>query len=628
MPKLLPATISLKTRVLLLFSVLIVASVWGLASVMASMLQDDMEEMISRQLSGSLDYITEELQHEIHFRFEALNKLAASITPAIQADPERLQRLLQQSDLSATLFPDGVTCVNRQGLIVADAPVVAGRRGGSLRDRSYFREIMAGARQAISNPVQARFVNKPIVALAVSLRDTLGATSGMVLGLSELSDPDLFGKLEQASFGKTGYFIVLSPKDRVIVSATDKSRIMTSLPPRGVNPLLDRRLEEGFEGAGISTTSLGIETLTLSRHMKGTDWMVVAGITTEEAFAPIAKLKYRIYLGALLISLLVALILRFALKRQLAPLEMAATAMRRMSDGETPLAPISVVRRDEIGQLVGNFNNLVEERRRSEAEIRNLNETLERRVLERTAELNAVNLNLEKEIGERKSAESSVMDFAARLKVMTRRLANAQEAERRKLARELHDRVASSLMAIGLNLELIAKQLPPETTFLVSGRIADSAELVKDTMLNAREISHDLHPAVLDYGGVFGALEDYGLKFTGRTGIAVALAGNGRDIRRPPETEIALYRIAQEALTNCAKHASARSVTITLDGDADYIQFVIADDGIGFNPGQLGHGENTPGLGLLAMRERAEAVGGTFRLESAPGSGTRITVEI
>ena len=97
----------------------------------------------------------------------------------------------------------------------------------------------------------------------------------------------------------------------------------------------------------------------------------------------------------------------------------------------------------------------------------------------------------------------------------------------------------------------------------------------------------------------------------------------------PPEVEIALYRIAQEALTNCAKYAKARTVTIALNGNAEHAIFVISDDGVGFNLIGTGDGEKKiPGLGLLSMRERAEAIGGKFILESTSGSGTQITVEI
>ena len=247
--------------------------------------------------------------------------------------------------------------------------------------------------------------------------------------------------------------------------------------------------------------------------------------------------------------------------------------------------------------------------------------------LERIKEV-AANERLQAEISDRKIAESSALDFAGRLQVMTRRHVGAQESERRSLARELHDRVSSSLTAIGLSLGLIEKALPTDTSGSITTRLSNTAALVRDTISSAREISHDLHPAVLEYGGVLAALEDYGRKYLGHTGIAVEVVGMDQEIILPPETAIALYRIAQEALTNCAKHSDAKTVTIELNGDTEHAMFVISDDGAGFDLTRLTYGDITPGLGLLSMRERAEAIGGKLTLESAPGSGTRITVEI
>ena len=237
-------------------------------------------------------------------------------------------------------------------------------------------------------------------------------------------------------------------------------------------------------------------------------------------------------------------------------------------------------------------------------------------------------VRLQEEVGERRIAESSAVDLSSRLQVMTRRHAGAYEAESRRLARELHDRVSSSLTAIGLSLGVIERQLPQDAASRVEEGLSNCATLVKETILTIREISYGLHPPVLEYGGLVPALEEYGQTFSGQTGIAVEVTGEERTTRLPPEKEIALYRIAQEALTNCAKHAEAKVVRIVLRGDGDHAIFVISDDGIGFDVVALTKSDNKPALGLLSMRERAAAIGGKLRLVSAPGSGTQITVEV
>ena len=367
---------SLKIRVLCLVSLLIVAAIWGLAVVVATVLQRDLEKMVAQQLSVTLDYVADDIDQSVLNHFNELNKLAARITPQLQADPAKVQQVLEQSELAAAYFPEGIVCSDRRGIIFADRPVLPGRRGASLEDRAYFREIMAGARQAISHPLVGRFVQRPAVILALPLKDAQGLPGGMLVGTLLLSDPDLFSHLEKLKLGKTGYFNVVSPKDRLIVSATDRKRILSTISPKGVRPLLDRRFEEGFEDMGVSVNSRGLEVLTLSRAIPSAGWIVVVAIETREAFAPISTLKREIYFGAMLISLLVAVFLYLVLKRQLAPLADAAMAMQRMSEGVEPLTTIPVKREDEIGQLVENFNRLVLERR-------GLDEDLRREVAER-----------------------------------------------------------------------------------------------------------------------------------------------------------------------------------------------------------------------------------------------------
>lgn len=600
--------LSLKVRVLLLVSVVLIVCVWGLALRVAAVVQADLKMTIADQMSATVNYVTTDLDHEFRLRIDVLSKLAAAISPEMLVDPPKLQRYLQEHNFFRTFFPLGAAVVNKQGMQVADFPVIPGRRGSSMGNRDFFVDVMSGKTFAISRPIIGRFMKKPIVIVAVPLKDASGATVGVLGGALLLSDESLFGRLEQTRIGKTGFFLMESPKDRIFVSATEQSRILLPLPEQGVNPLMDRRLNEGFVGVAINRNSHGIETLSVAARMESTGWMLVAGLTTDEAFAPVTKLKQQTYLAALWISLVVVLVLFLTLKRLLAPLDEASATMRDMTEGEIPFAQIPVRRNDEIGNMVGNFNRLVLGRRLLDEQMHAMNEKLEQRVAERTHEL----------------------------RVMTGRYMNVQESEKRRLARELHDKVSSNLTAINLNLGLIETALPQDVGGRVSGRLSDTVALVKDTMLTTRDISADLHPAVLDYGGVVHALQDYGRNFMNRTGISVEVFGNDEELRFSPEIEIALYRIALEALANCQKHADARSVTVELhsegggdaEGKAKRATLSISDDGRGFDPRALTNGDTVPGLGLLSMRERAEAIGGKFILEATPGNGTRIAVEL
>ncbi|MDD5177630.1 MAG: diguanylate cyclase [Sterolibacterium sp.] len=357
---------SLKLRILLWVLLFVLVGIWGLAAHVAAVLRADLEQMAADHLAATVDYVVKDIDKKIQLRIEALQEIAATITPEILADSAKLNRLLEQRNISRQLFPIGIFVANRQGVNIAEHPRVEGRLGGSVADRDYFRGIMAGGKLVIGKPIQGRFWKQAISAIALPLHDSSGATAGVLLGAMILSGPELFGQLEQTRIGKTGFFLVVSPKDRLIVSATNKSRILTSLPAHGVNVVVDQRLDEGVESVMVGVNSQGIENLSVSRKLRTTGWITIAGISSEEAFAPIEKLKQRIYFAALLISLALVLVLRYILVRQLTPLTEISSAMRLMSHEEKAFAALPVRRDDEIGQMVESFNGLVEERKRAE----------------------------------------------------------------------------------------------------------------------------------------------------------------------------------------------------------------------------------------------------------------------
>ncbi|OIQ93965.1 cyclic di-GMP phosphodiesterase Gmr [mine drainage metagenome] len=362
-------SLSLKTRVLLVVLGLFIIGIWGLAARVAGVMQADLERLLSQQMLATVTYVAVDLDDNIQMRIDNLREIARSTTPALLADSARLRAQLARHGTARVLFPTGVFVADRDGTNIADYPLLPGRVGASIGNRTFFKEIVASGHWAISEPLHGRFSKQPIVALGVPIKDASGAVAGVLVGSAYPSDHNLFGRLEKTRIGRTGYFLVISPKDRVFVSATDQHLIMQPLPARGVNPLLDRRIENGFEGAGVVVNSRGIEVLTASHNMRTTGWIVVAAVATEEAFAPIATLKRQIYLAALAMSLALALVLRWVLARQLAPLNDAGKAMRRMTDGDEAFAPIAVTRNDEIGELVGNFNRLVLGRRAAEDQI-------------------------------------------------------------------------------------------------------------------------------------------------------------------------------------------------------------------------------------------------------------------
>jgi signal transduction histidine kinase len=227
------------------------------------------------------------------------------------------------------------------------------------------------------------------------------------------------------------------------------------------------------------------------------------------------------------------------------------------------------------------------------------------------------------DITARKQAEDELQRSFSRLRELSRRVMEAEEAERRNISRELHDRVGQNRSALNLSLNLIRAQLPAGSPQALVERLADAQRLVESAVRQVRDVMADLRPPVLDDYGLLAALRTHADALSGRLGVPVVVTGQEPDPRLSPTTETALFRIAQEALNNVSKHARAANVQVRLAASNGAVELAVSDDGVGFDAGASSPERAT--WGLKTMRERAEAVGATLRIESGPG-GTRVVV--
>ncbi|HJY75973.1 MAG TPA: PAS domain S-box protein [Burkholderiales bacterium] len=209
----------------------------------------------------------------------------------------------------------------------------------------------------------------------------------------------------------------------------------------------------------------------------------------------------------------------------------------------------------------------------------------------------------------------------AALRALTRRLVQAEETERRRIARELHDRVGQNLSALNINLDILLGKLRDETA---RRRLEDSLKLVDATLQSIENVMADLRPALLDEYGLPAALAWYGEEYAQRTGIRVAVEAGEAGTGLRPEAAVALFRIAQEALNNAAKHSSAKRITVGLEEKGDELVLSVVDDGKGFDPAAAPRGR----WGMTTMRERAEAAGGSLFVDSSVGEGTTVRAAV
>ena len=230
------------------------------------------------------------------------------------------------------------------------------------------------------------------------------------------------------------------------------------------------------------------------------------------------------------------------------------------------------------------------------------------------------------DVTERKHALETQRANAVQIRDLLRRLVTAQEDERRRYSANLHDLVGQSLTVVGIGLETLRRTLgaPSEGA---QRAFSEMGSMLRDTMMAVREVMSDLRPPLLDDYGVYAALEWHTRQLESRTGLRIALRGEKVEPRAPAEVEMALFRIAQEALTNIVKHASASSASVALERRGDRVSLVVEDDGRGIARTAAANDPVRHPWGMAVMRERAIAIGGQMRIETLE-RGTRIVVEV
>ena len=221
------------------------------------------------------------------------------------------------------------------------------------------------------------------------------------------------------------------------------------------------------------------------------------------------------------------------------------------------------------------------------------------------------------------------------LRILARQLVKAQEIERKDLARELHDRVGQNLAALDFDLSRIRSQLTSDSS--ASNQNQQLIELVDSSLArlartgeSIRDVMAELRPPMLDDFGLMAALDWYGSQYVAPRGIAITVSGDKIEPSLAPEEELALFRIAQEAFNNIFEHAQATTVAVRLETDPerDIVRLVVTDNGIGFEPTSWVGPADRQSWGLIGMKERAEAIEANYRIESIPGQGTEVIVEV
>ncbi len=505
-------------------------------------------------------------------------------------DPEAEKRALHSTYLGS-IFDGGVFITNQEGMVLWIEPYHPGFVGTNISQYPAIQKSLGSGKPVVSDVLTNELDGRKVIFILSSLRNPEGKIVGLVGG--QISAPlRILQEFTQfAELGDTSYGDVFD-SNGVILAST--------------NPLHPLRIETDI-------TVPGPAELTVVAPLATARWSVAISQSAWEAMAPVRKMEQRFIIFGLA-SLVMALFFSWGMARSLIkPMAQLTIAARNISRGDLS-RPITQPGSDEISELSRSLDNMRITLKKSLDEIQEWNRELEAKVSERTSQLQ----DTYREI---KQSESSRRE-------LLHKLLGAQEEERRRVARELHDETSQRLAGLVMRLDAVLAA-PDENNGKIKMALADIKSLAVSTIDNVHKLIFDLRPLVLDDLGLLSALRWYAENRLGEYGIKARVEVTGREQKLPSQVETAIFRVVQEAITNVVKHAEAQDVVLSIEFGDTNLKIEVEDDGKGFDVKAVAlKADSGRGLGLLGMKERISLLGGRFYIESAPGSGTHLTIEV
>lgn len=347
-----------------------------------------------------------------------------------------------------------------------------------------------------------------------------------------------------------------------------------------------------------------------------TDWRVRVRQPRPDAFAEEIALKGWFAFLTPLFLLVAALFAWGAARSVRRPLFALTQSADRLAAGDlsrpVPLPPADAGRDDEIDRLARAFETMRVALAASLDDVTKANAELEQRVAARTHELERLTATLK--------------DRDARRAELVRKLLSAQEDERRRIARELHDETCQTVAALAVGLDTVRRAGSPAEA---SAKLEDTRALASRALDGLHRVIFDLRPSVLDDLGLASAVRWWVARHLTPAGITAHVETENLEDRLPSTIEIPVFRVVQEALTNVVRHSGAKTVLVQLSNEHGLLSVDVEDDGAGFTPADVAKpSESGQGLGLLGMRERVEILGGSLTLDSSPGAGTHVAFTV
>ncbi|RMF37385.1 MAG: HAMP domain-containing protein [Chloroflexi bacterium] len=476
-----------------------------------------------------------------------------------------------------------------------------------------------GARH-VSNLCWPSGASQPYVLLAVPIPETTGEVSGLLVERIEADHLGLEPLLRQGVTGESSYIEVVDRRGVVIASSqpehcfqkadhTDQfARLIEARQPLVGECHRCHTGEEGEAGQALRQTD---EVLTFV-PLQTAPWGVAVRQPARDVMAPLHRLQRLILLGGGAALIIVLLVTSWFIGRQIVgPIRALDEVSAQFAVGNLDV-PVPAQGIDEVARLTAHLEQMRVRLETTLEDHRRWNEALEEMVEERTRELTTLYEQLQGK--------------EAVCKQLLGKVLTAQEEERARLARELHDTIGQSLTAIIMTTMAVENSLSPD---FVAGRekLINVRRIATQALRDLRNLIFDLRPEALDDLGLVLALRSQAKKCLEPAGVQVRLRSVGLEDRLPAEVEIAVFRVVQEAITNIARHAQATEANISLTRKGNKLIVRVEDDGVGFDPASVMQDEQK-GWGLRGMEERITLLGGKFYIGSKPGQGTLVLAEV
>jgi len=349
---------SLKTKLTFFTSLSLLISIWSLAFYASRVFHQEMEYVAEAQQFSAVSYIAAQINEELEIRLKSIEKISSEITPAIFNNTKSLQVFLEQRPLLQLLFNGGVFVTGIDGIAIVDVPLSSERININYIDRTSVSIPIKEGKSIIGRPAMGKKLAAPIFSISAPIYDSKGTVIGVLVGTINLNKPSFLDDVTNKRYGKTGGYLLVAPQHQLVVTATDKRRIMTPTSPPGAIQLLDR-FKKGHEGSGITIDPLGKEMLASAKGIPVAGWYLVAALPTAEAFAPIHKMEKHILLATIFLTICAAGFTWLISRRLLLPMFTTISVLSDMTESGCKPQPLQILREDEIGQLIGSFNNLL-----------------------------------------------------------------------------------------------------------------------------------------------------------------------------------------------------------------------------------------------------------------------------